>query len=255
MMSSISLLTDVVRLAGKIAKKNFGTSNVRKFKEKDDLVTNVDLIIEKKIFSFIKKNFPGHGFDSEERNEIYLPDSDYIWILDPIDGTKYYQDNIPIYSISLALQYKKKIIQGIVYLPETDDLFISSPKGQNYNSRKNGEDIKCSGKKNLEDISVILEMPNRNDTAEEISRAISILEKMIKKVKRVRILGVGSISLCYCAMGGFDLYVNLFIDQKHYDFSAANLILENAEGFFYRGDNISIGGRKENVLQLVEYLK
>jgi myo-inositol-1(or 4)-monophosphatase len=251
-MPSILLLADVVRKAGRTARLNFGKSIVGRFKEKDDLVTNVDLLIEKEIFGFIKQTFPGHGFDSEE-SETYLPDADYIWILDPIDGTKYYQDNIPIYSISLALQYKKEIIQGIVYLPETDDLFLSSID-RNYTSFKNDKNIICSSAKKLEDISVVLEMPNRNDSDEEINQAISILEKLIKKVKRVRVLGVGSISLCYCAMGGFDLYVNLFINQKHYDFSAANLILKKAEGYIYYGDNISVGGRKENVEQLVEYL-
>jgi len=254
-MASILLLIDIVRQAGKIAKDNFGKSEVIKGKEKDDIVTNVDLLVEDYIFSFIKKTFPKHGFDSEE-SEVYLPDSDYIWILDPIDGTKYYQDNIPIYSISLALQYKGKMIQGIVYLPETDDLFISSLERGDYSFKNdNPNPILCSNMKNLEDISIILEMPNRNDSDIEINRAMGLISKMIKKVKRVRVLGVGSISLCYCAMGGFDLYVSLFIDQKHYDFSAGDFILEHAEGYFYQGDNISIGGRKENVMQLVEYLK
>lgn len=252
-MLSILSLIDIVRQAGENARANFGESKVCREKENDDLVTNIDLKVEELIFSFIKKSFPEHGFDSEE-SEIYLPEADYIWILDPIDGTKYYQDNIPIYSISLALQYKKKIIQGIVYLPETDELFISSAE-QDYLPQKNGKTISCSNMKNLEDISVILEMPNRNNTNEEISNAMLIIERLVKKVKRVRLLGVGSISICYCAMGGFDLYVNLGINQKHYDFSAGNLILESANGYIYHGENITVGGRKENVFQLIEYLK
>ena len=105
----------IVIKAGIVAKKKLNKVKITHYKEKDDLVTETDLLVEDIIFRYISKTFPEHGFNSEEKGK-YQTNADYIWVLDPIDGTKYYAKGLPLYSISLALEYKGNLIQGIVYI-------------------------------------------------------------------------------------------------------------------------------------------
>ncbi len=252
-MKDFLSLIDVVKEAGEKAKKIFGHATLKRSKDNDDLVTDADLLVDEFIFNYIKKEFPDHGFDSEER-DIINPDTDYVWILDPIDGTKYFQQNIPLYSISLALEFRKKIVQGIVFVPETNEIFYASSLN-NDGAKKNDLPITCSQHKPLEDLTLIIELPNRNDPDNNIDIAIAIMQTLIKKVKRVRILGVGSMSLCYCAMGGFDAYINLAVTRKHYDYAAGQVILEQAGGRFLMNEQMMIGGRKEILSDILEYLR
>ena len=185
-------LINVVKEAGDKTKEFFGHSVMERSKENDDLVTNADLYVDEYIFNYINSNFPDHGFDSEER-EMIRPEAEYIWILDPIDGTKYFQQSIPLYSIALALQFKQKLVQGIVYNPQVNEFFYASSLNQD-GAKKNGLSIYCSNDKPFEELSIIMELPNRNNSDESIKNALAIMEALMQKVKRVRVFGVGAIS-------------------------------------------------------------
>ncbi len=243
---------NTVKEAGEKAKIIFGHSVVERLKDNDDLATDADLLVEQFIFDSIHKQFPEHGFDSEERS-VYQPEAEHIWILDPIDGTKYFQNNIPLYSISLALERNKQGILGIVYFPETNDFFYASLEGAK-GAIKNELPICCSNEKSIEDLSIIMEIPNRNDIETKIDAANLVMLSLQKKVKRIRIIGVGSIGLCWCAMGGFDVYLNLNVSRKSYDFAAGRVILEQSGGYYLENEQMIIAGRKENVTTVLNSL-
>ncbi len=252
MKEFLILAMDIVREAGEKVKNIFGHSIIERLKDDDDFATDADLLVEEFIFNFIKTHFPAHGFDSEERG-IYQPDAEYVWILDPIDGTKYFHQNIPLYSIALALVHKKKIVLGIVNMPETNQFFYTSVYND-IGAILNNSSIFCANNKPLEDISIIVELPNRNNSSFNIDYSFSIVQALLRKVKRIRIIGVGSISLCYCAMGGFDVYLNLSMIRKHYDYAAGRIILEQAGGQYLETNQMIIGGREENVRTILDFL-
>ena len=135
-------LKNIVLKAGNRARKKIDAIKITHTKEKDDIVTETDLLVEKLIFNYIAKHFPDHGFDSEEMGN-HAKGSDCIWVLDPIDGTKYYTKGLPLYSISLALEYKNNLIQGIVYIPGTGQLFCAG-NGTRHGAFLNNKRIFCN---------------------------------------------------------------------------------------------------------------
>lgn len=245
---------DIVVKAGTELKKRFGHAMIEELKGNDDLRTNADTWVEEFIYENLKVKYPENGFDSEEKIKENL-DSNYVWILDPIDGTKYFfQGVVPLYSISLALKLNDRIVQGIIYIPETNQLFYASTFG-NTGAFKDGMMIFCSKKKPLEEMSLVIEVPNRNDSEFLIEEANQIYLKLQKKVKRIRNFGVGSITLSYCAMGGFDCYLNLTAKRKHYDFAAGQIIVEQAGGKYSETEQMIIAGNNENLETLIDFIQ
>jgi myo-inositol-1(or 4)-monophosphatase len=105
----------------KYRKFNRGTI---KFKSKHEIVTEADTISEKKILSKIKKNFPDHRILSEESGDTRV-DSDYIWIVDPLDGTTNFSMHNPLWSISIGVTYKGEPILGVIYAPFLGELYVA----------------------------------------------------------------------------------------------------------------------------------
>ena len=122
-------------------------------------------------------------------------------------------------------------------------------------SFENQNTISCSEEKELDELTLIVEIPNKNNSPLEIDSSLELFNKLVKNVRRVRVFGVGSLSLCYCANQGFDVYANLGLESKEYDYAAGRFILEGAEGVIYKNENIVIGGRKENVDKIARLLQ
>ena len=109
--------------AGSILMQHFG--KISSFKTKSaniDLVTIADTNSESFIIEAIKNNFPDHDIIAEESN-LKQNNSDYRWIIDPLDGTTNFVHNLPIFAVSIGLQYKKETILGVVYNPAADKCF------------------------------------------------------------------------------------------------------------------------------------
>lgn len=246
-------IQNIVIKAGKKAKEKIHTAKITHVKEKGDLVTETDLLVEHIIFKYLSKHYPEHGFISEEMGE-KKRDSDYVWILDPIDGTKYYAKGLPLYSISLALEYKGSLIQGIVCIPETGQLFYAN-NGNRQGAFLNKKRIYCSHEEELKNIIVCLEIPNLDSGADTLKRALEKIQLLIREVKRIRIIGVTSIGICYCASGGFDLYLNLGSNSGYHDYAAGKVIIEQAGGEFRLLKNTIIAGNPVIVKKVMDLLE
>lgn len=94
------------------------------YKQGRHIVTNADIQAEKLVITEIEKQYPKHSIYSEEAGYVDKK-SDYLWIIDPLDGTNNYVRNIGPYSVSIALAHKKKIILGVVYNPQSKELFYA----------------------------------------------------------------------------------------------------------------------------------
>ena len=87
--------------------------NIRK-KELNDIVTDIDIFMENKIIAKIKENFPEHSIYSEEKGEV-VGNSEYVWFIDPIDGTINFSTEIPLFSTSIALKKNDETVFGFIY--------------------------------------------------------------------------------------------------------------------------------------------
>lgn len=118
----LKVAIDAAKNAGKVTLKYFRKKLIVHEKEARELVTNVDMESEKIILNTIKNAFPDHTILSEELGKS-AGEKEYLWIVDPLDGTHNYVHGQPAYGISIALVYKNEVILGVIYLPFYDELF------------------------------------------------------------------------------------------------------------------------------------
>ncbi len=212
--------------AGDRLMNNFHRVRVVKFKDRQDVCTNLDLEIEKLLIDKIRSNYPDHNIISEERGEENLG-SEFTWILDPLDGSKHYLRKLPIFCVSIALQRKEEIILGVVFNPATNELFHAV---RNQGAFLNNKKIHVSQKKDIVNSFIYAEIPNYTLSKRVFNKHHQQLGEIFRKSYRVRAYGSGPLGLCYVATGGFEAYVVLHSGIKFYDIAAGMFIVEEAGG-------------------------
>lgn len=221
--------------SAKILLKNFNTNfKISRKKFYNDLVTEVDKKSESKIIGIIRKNFPGHNILSEEAGELNK-DSDYVWIIDPLDGTVNYAHSVPIYSISIALEIKKKIQLGLIYNPVNGEKFFAQKgKGAYLNNKK----IRKSGIKYLKDALLVTGFPY--GAVNNPDHALDHFNNFLRHGIPVRRLGSAALDMCYVACGRFDGFWEVSLNP--WDVAAGYVILNEAGGKItnFKGENFSV---------------
>lgn len=236
-MNYKSVAIKAAKIGGGILRNNFRKIRKINYKNnKQNIVTALDLASEKAMIKVIQDAFPSHAILSEESKQIKNANAQYMWIIDPLDGTANYVSGNSYFSLSLALQYKGKTILGVTYCPISGELFIADKgKVTTYNGKK----TKVSKTKSLDDAVVCVDWNHCQGKDREKIR--DILYKLGKKARRVLSYGSGVLSASYVANGIFDAYFN--ISSHPWDHAAASLIVEKAGG---RATTIS--GKKQNGL-------
>lgn len=213
-----------VKAGGEILRKDFGKVKAIRYKNNyQEIVTNSDLASEEVMIKAIKNAFPSHAILSEESQQSQDAHAEYLWIIDPLDGTANYTSENPYFSVSLALQHKSETILGVTYCPISGELFIADKgKATTYNGKK----TKVSKTKSLDDAVVCVDWNHCQGKDREKIR--DILYKLGKKARRVLSYGSGVLGASYVAIGIFDAYFN--ISSHPWDHAAASLIVEKAGG-------------------------
>lgn len=199
----------------------------------NNLVTEADHAAEKVIIDSIKKDFPDHYILSEEAGAI-VQDSQYKWIIDPIDGTINFAQGIPICCVSVGVEHNGQMILGAVYNPFINELFVAERgKGATLNDRK----IKVSQRENILSACVVTGFPYTY--LDEPNGPLQVFERFIRKGIPVRRLGSAAIDLCWVACGRFDAFYEHKLNA--WDSAAGFLIVEEAGGKVtdYKGDYYS----------------
>jgi len=214
-----------------------------------DLVTNIDKEIEIDFYNLVSKEYPGFGFYGEEFNNLRL-DGEYVWCIDPIDGTKYYAYGLPLWTISIGLLKGGKAIYGIVYSPVTDQCYEAF-EGQG--AFLNGKKLEVSKETDISKITLSWEAPNFHDLKKETQdQILSGYIRLNKKFYRTRNLGSASLSLVYVAHGFFGGYVKYFSTNKQkLDNYAGILIAKEAGAEVFEAilnDSIVMIGGNQNVV-------
>ena len=211
----------VAREAGDLQLRYFGNiSTVTKKSSNIDLLTNADIESEKLIVSRIRETYPNHSIVSEESEEI-LANSNYTWIIDPLDGTTNFTHNLPIFAVSIALKKSNKIICGVVYNPAADKCFYAE-RGKG--AFLNGEAIYPTKSDALSDCLLATGFPYLHDHKYDLS--FIVFKDFYDRTRGLRRLGAAALDLCFVAMGRFDGFYEYNLNS--WDICAGSLIAEEA---------------------------
>ncbi len=228
-------IIQVSREAGEIVREGFGKNfNVEYKTNEANLVTDIDKASEKYIKEFIQKKYPSHSILAEEGGET-KNDSEYLWVVDPIDGTTNFAHGLPIFSISIGLQQNGKTIAGVVY-DVMQDIVYSAEKGAG--AFEGSQKIHVSSNDNLAHSVLVTGFPyNISDNPENALEKFAALTKASRGIRR---LGSAAIDFCYVAKGVFDGFWEVYLHP--WDICAGKLIIEEAGGLVtgFKGDEIDI---------------
>lgn len=214
-----------------------------------DLVTSIDKQSELLIRKRILETYPSHSILGEEGGR--TGESDYLWIIDPLDGTTNFAQGLPMFAISIALDYLGETIVGGVYHPLLDQMFLAK-RGEG--ATMNGQIMKVGSKESIADAVLATGFPY--DRRSALYNNSKNIEKMIPRVRGVRRMGAAAYDLALVAAGRLDGYWELNI--KPWDCKAANLMIEEAGGVVeflpkHRGVSL-VTGSKVMVEQIKEIL-
>jgi myo-inositol-1(or 4)-monophosphatase len=199
----------------------------------NNLVTEADHAAEKAIFEVIKKEFHDHYILSEEAGEM-AQDSNYKWIIDPIDGTVNFANGIPICCVSIGIEKDGKMIMGAVYNPLMNEFFFAE-RGQG--AFLNDKPIHVSEQSELIKACMVTGFPYTY--LDMANGPLQVFERFIRKGIPVRRLGSAAIDLCWVAAGRFDGFYEHKLNA--WDSAAGFLLVEEAGGKVtdFKGDHYS----------------
>jgi myo-inositol-1(or 4)-monophosphatase len=190
----------------------------------NDFVTEVDTAAEGAIIETLLKAYPNHGILAEESGRNHgAKDSEYVWIIDPLDGTTNFIHGLPIYCVSIALSYRGVVQQAVVYDPSRNDLFYATKgRGAFLNDRR----LRVSKRTRMSDALIGTGFPfRRGDNAK---RYVKMFEEVMVQCAGLRRPGAAALDLCYVAAGYYDAFFETGLAP--WDVAAGSLIVTEAGG-------------------------
>lgn len=215
----------IAREAGEELRQSFmGSEKVQVTRKGINPQTLADIASNYAIQREIRRCFPSHDIKSEETNNKPAFDwnykSDYIWIIDPCDGTVNFMTDIPFFSISIALAYKLEVILGVVFEPIRNEMFSAEKtKG----AMLNGVHISAGKKGKLRNSTLGIDIFHDPSL---IKQEIRILRILASKMRAVRSFYSGALELCYLATGRIDVRID--DSYRPWDVAAGSIIASEA---------------------------
>ncbi|MBF6630725.1 MAG: inositol monophosphatase [Comamonas sp.] len=193
-------------------------------KQVNDFVTEVDQAAERIIIDTLLGAYPDHGILGEETgNEFGNPNSDFVWIIDPLDGTTNFIHGFPVYAVSIALSFKGKIEHAVVYDPSRNDLFTATRgRGAFLNERR----IRVSKRTQLKDCLISTGFPYR--PGDNLRSYMRMFADVTQRVAGVRRPGAAALDLAYVAAGFTDGFFESGLNI--WDVAAGSLLITEAGG-------------------------
>lgn len=233
--AALLIATEAARKAGALMRRNHQVTKVVNEAKQYDIKLELDVRCQELIENRLLKAFPQFAILGEEgvRGDI---DSEYRWVVDPIDGTVNFAYEIPHACVSIALQqrvredaehpdlnYETQV--GVVFDPFVDETWTAI-RGQK--ARMNGKPIQASARTQLAEAVITTGFAKSKHSLDIL---LPVFAKLVRKVRKVRIMGSAALGIAYVAGGRFDGYVESGVYL--WDIAAAGLILECAGGDFF----------------------
>ncbi len=193
-------------------------------KSTNDFVTEVDHKAEVAIIETLLGAYPGHGILAEESGREHgAKDSEFVWIIDPLDGTTNFIHGFPVYSVSIALAFRGQVQQAVVYDPTRNDLFYASKgRGAFLNDRR----LRVSKRTRLTDCLISTGFPFRK--GDNFKRYLQMMEAVMPACAGLRRPGSAALDLCYVAAGYTDGFFETGLSP--WDIAAGSLMVTEAGG-------------------------
>ena len=225
MHPTVNIAVRAARAAGDVVLRYHNQIDLLTIENKsiNDFVSEVDKTAEKAIIKEIKKVFPNHSILAEESGEI-LGDSDFLWIIDPLDGTTNYLHGFPQYAISIALLEKQVVTHAVIYDPFKEELFNAS-KGEG--AYLNNERIRVTMSNGLQDTLIGTGFPFRYP--EHLDCYLKTFKAIHPHVSGIRRAGSAALDLAYLAAGRLDGFWEIGLNS--WDIAAGALLVKEAGGF------------------------
>jgi myo-inositol-1(or 4)-monophosphatase len=212
---------NAARAAGELLRKSLHRSQHVNAALAHDIKLAIDVQTQDLITQKLLKQFPEHALYGEE-GIVGDQSSAHQWIVDPLDGTVNYFYRIPHFCVSIALRLKGEIIVGVIYDPMRDEMW-SAQKGEK--PRLNGQHFRVSERANLAEAVISIGLAK---TDHSIDSNLPLLEAMIHRVRKCRVLGSAALDMAYVACGRFDAYIERGISL--WDIAAGWILVETAGG-------------------------
>jgi myo-inositol-1(or 4)-monophosphatase len=237
------------RAAGKVMRANWHKPKRVKLDDAHDIKLELDVRCQKLIEKILRAAFPQIPLLGEEGDSGDVS-AEYRWVVDPIDGTVNYFYGMPHAAVSIALQKRDECrvtgdektisrraqnlvtchsshvtVLGVIYGPFTDEIW-TTVRGEP--TRLNGKIVRVSNRSKLEDAVIAMGF---SKSRESLEKALPHLNRLARRVKKIRIMGSAALELAYVASGRLDAYIERTINL--WDVAAGSLLVENAGGEFY----------------------
>ncbi|HRV77624.1 MAG TPA: inositol monophosphatase family protein [Thauera sp.] len=191
-------------------------------KSPNDFVTEVDRAAEQAIIEVLRDAFPGHGILAEESGESG-PESEFTWIIDPLDGTTNFIHGMPQYAVSIAQTKNGVLEHAVVYDPNTNEMFTASRgAGAFLNDRR----IRVSRRTRLNESLIGTGFPFRQ--FDHVDAYLAMFKELTQKTAGIRRPGAASLDLAYVAAGRFDGFWEMGLSP--WDMAAGVLLIQEAGG-------------------------
>lgn len=212
-----------------------------------DLVTQVDKNSEKMILDKINAHYPESKIIAEETG-ISGVESEYTWVIDPLDGTNNFASGLPIFAVSIGLYKGGKPVLGVVYAPYLKEMYYAT---EGNGAFLNGKKLRVRDKDKLQDCMVGTGFPY--DKAFARLNNLDYFNNLLPKVRGIRRYGACAYDLCLVASGYLDAYWEMCLQE--WDIAAGSLIVAEAGGkviHFRKDRNYSIIAGNPKVADLIE---
>ena len=219
----LTIAVRAARAAGDVLIHKLDHINTLKVQEKsrNDFVSEIDLHAESVIIETIRNTYPRHAFIAEESGK--QGNSDYEWIIDPLDGTTNYLHGFPQFAVSIALRHKHKLAVGVIYDPLRQELFTASAgEGAQLNNRR----IRVSQHRSLEGALLGTGFPFKDQAL--LNQYLDTFKAFFPMTAGIRRAGSAALDLAYLACGRLDGFWEYQLEI--WDIAAGVLLITEAGG-------------------------
>jgi len=252
--TALAAAVAAARAAGKIMHHNWHRPKRVNSAEAHDIKLELDVRCQKLIQQLLLRKFPAVPLLGEEGISGDM-NAEYRWVVDPIDGTVNYFFGMPHAAVSIALEHREVSLLGVIYDPFTDELWTAVRGGK---TRLNGKLVRVSKRGKLNEAVVAMGF---SKDKENLDQCLPHLNRLARRVKKIRVLGSAALELAYVASGRLDAYIERRINL--WDIAAGRLLVECAGGEFYsrpvagqyRYTMCADNGRLRRKLQIASLLK
>lgn len=200
-----------------------------------DLVTVADKESEAAVLAAITKRFPGHAVLAEESGSGGVAASDFLWIIDPLDGTTNFAHGMPNFAVSIAVAHQGTVVAGGVFAPALGETYLA---GRGLGATRNGEPIHVSRVARLDESLVVTGFPY--DRATHVAWLMETMGRFLCAAQGMLRLGSAALDLAYVAAGNLE---GFYESNLHaWDMAAGSLLVEEAGGRMstFTGNNFTV---------------